>query len=55
MTEPTKEPTITITQKAYDYLCEREDWLTALESAGVDNWTGFDYAQEIYNENQQDD
>ena len=26
---------------------ERLRWLDALEEAGVDNWEGYDYAQEI--------
>lgn len=26
------------------------NWLCALESAGVDNWEGYDYAREIYND-----
>lgn len=25
-------------------------WLAALEAAGVDNWSGIDYAHELYNE-----
>lgn len=27
-----------------EYLENRNKWLTALESAGVDNWNGYDYA-----------
>lgn len=32
-----------------DYLAiqERLDWLDCLESAGVDNWSGIDYAREM--------
>lgn len=41
------EEMVTITQKEYDRLKEREDWLYALEAAGVDNWEGYDYAWEI--------
>lgn len=26
------------------------EWLVALHAAGVDNWEGFEYAQELYNE-----
>jgi len=28
-------------------LQKRNDWLTCLEQAGVDNWTGIDYAYEL--------
>ena len=31
-------------------LRERDYWLICLENAGVDNWGGFGYAQEMYNE-----
>lgn len=27
-----------------------ELWLEALDRAGVDNWSGYEYAQEIYDE-----
>lgn len=26
------------------------NWLECLENAGVDNWSGYDYAQELFNE-----
>jgi hypothetical protein len=38
---------------ALDYLKELEDdlmFLDALRAAGVDNWDGYDYAQDIYRE-----
>lgn len=41
--------TVTITQKEYDDLLEDSLWLTALECAGVDNWDGWEEAQELYN------
>lgn len=34
-----------------NYISEAESsalWLGCLESAGVDNWSGFDYAQEMF-------
>ena len=38
---------VTITKQAYDSLLEDQDWLTCLENAGVDNWSGYDYAREL--------
>lgn len=31
----------------FDTLLEQADWLEALESAGVDNWSGYDFAKEL--------
>lgn len=42
-----EEETITITRKEYDELVNDMIWLRCLESAGVDNWDGFDEAREI--------
>lgn len=42
--------TITIPLKEYMSLKRRSDWLDCLESAGVDNWNGIDYAYEIWRE-----
>ena len=44
------EETITITKKEYQSLLQDSKWLQALEGAGVDNWSGYDYAREIFNE-----
>lgn len=44
------EETITITKKEYESLLEDSKWLQALNSAGVDNWGGYDYARELFNE-----
>lgn len=41
------EETVTISKEEYDDLVESYQWLCALESAGVDNWCGYDYAKEI--------
>jgi len=38
---------VEITQERYDYLIARANLLSALESAGVDNWDGIEYAQEL--------
>jgi hypothetical protein len=43
---------ITITKAEYDSLVEDANWLRCLESAGVDNWTGYDHAQEILAEDE---
>lgn len=42
------EETITITKKEYEALLDASWKLQALDSAGVDNWDGYDYAMEIY-------
>jgi hypothetical protein len=47
------EKTVTITEKEYNSLLEDSKWLQALEGAGVDNWEGYDYAKEIFNEENQ--
>ena len=41
---------VTIPKKEYEELLEAQDWLSCLESAGVDNWSGIDYAYELKNE-----
>ena len=41
---------ITITEERYNDLLESEMWELALERAGVDNWEGYEYAQEYYAE-----
>ena len=44
--------TVTITKKAYEYLVESERWLAALETAGVDSWDGFEFAEELLEEDE---
>jgi hypothetical protein len=44
------EKLITITQEEYNMLLDRDARLSALECAGIDNWSGYDYAMEIYRE-----
>lgn len=46
---------VTITQEEFEELIKARDWLTCLESAGVDNWGGIDFAQELYQQNFSDD
>ena len=36
--------TVTISRAEYERLQERDDWLSWLEAAGVDNWDGMDEA-----------
>jgi len=38
------EEIVTITKAEYDNLKEDRAWLRCLESAGVDNWEGYDQA-----------
>ena len=44
------EDTVTISRKEYESLLEDSQWLACLESAGVDNWSGIDFAIELQNE-----
>lgn len=39
-----------------EYLSLKDDsaWLAALENAGVDNWSGIDFARQLYNEDNDD-
>lgn len=39
--------TVCITKREYEDLQQNRDKLCALECAGVDNWSGYDYAMEI--------
>lgn len=48
------EPTITITVSEHKRLLDRIYWLECLQSAGVDNWDGYDYAIELYENGLQD-
>ena len=41
-----EEETVTITKKEYEELKEDQQMLRALEGAGVDNWDGYEYAQD---------
>lgn len=44
------EDTITISKEEYNRLNENERFLCALQAAGVDNWDGYDHAQDIMEE-----
>jgi hypothetical protein len=43
----TFQNTVTISEQEYKKLIDRDLWLSALESAGVDNWEGFEEAMNI--------
>jgi len=47
-----KNDTITITTDDYKNLQKRSILLQALENAGVDNWDGYNLAQDLYREYQ---
>lgn len=44
------EEEVTITKAEYRRLIKLEKWLDCLEAAGVDNWEGYDHAQELSQE-----
>jgi hypothetical protein len=44
------EEEVTILKTEYQALKDSQSWLDALEDAGVDNWSGYDFACEIYDE-----
>ena len=46
--------TVTITREEYQDLLDDSRMLRALEDAGVDNWSGCDYARELYYDRQED-
>ena len=41
-----KDGTVTISQEDYDELVSDQQFLRALQGAGVDNWDGYEYAVE---------
>ncbi len=44
--------TVTIPAEEYNELRAQVLWLNALEAAGVDNWSGIDFAHELHREMQ---
>lgn len=42
--------TITLDKAAYDELVEQATWADALDCAGVDNWGGYENAQQVFRE-----
>jgi hypothetical protein len=45
-----QEQLVLVKQKEYDDLGRDSDFLCELENAGVDNWDGYEWAQEAYEE-----
>lgn len=45
------DDTVNIPKGEYEDLLEASAFLDALEAAGVDNWVGYDFAREIYEDN----
>ena len=50
--EITPVDTIPISMEEYNRLLSRDEFLTCLESAGVDNWNGYEYAMEEFEKSQ---
>ena len=50
-----KELTITITMEEYEELKRDQDFLNCLAAAGVDNWEGYEYAQELMDDEDDED
>jgi hypothetical protein len=46
--------TVTISMKEYQTLVDSKSLLDCLEAAGVDNWDGYDYARQMYDEDKED-
>ena len=46
---------ITIEKKEYEILLEKEQFLEALECAGVDNWVGYSIAWDMVVKEQQEE
>ena len=49
------EGSVTLTEAAYDELSEDSRFLCALRNAGVDNWDGYEEAQEMVKEWDEED
>lgn len=47
------QETVTISKSEYERLLKAEAFLNALEAAGVDNWSGYDFACEMFNEEEE--
>lgn len=48
--EKMSEEMITITKEEYKELLSQACFFNCLVAAGVDNWDGYEYAQEMYQE-----
>lgn len=45
---------ITLSKERYEELLESELYKLAMEGSGVDNWSGYDYFKDFYNELKED-
>lgn len=45
-----EDGTITISKDLYDELVSDSNFLNCLQSAGVDNWDGYEFAQDEFRE-----
>ena len=53
MVETEDVPTMILVEEGkYNELLEMERWVYALEAAGVDNWEGYGFAQDVFEENE---
>lgn len=43
-----RDESVSITKAEYDRLKDYSKWLGCLEAAGVDDWEGYDMANQIY-------
>jgi hypothetical protein len=50
----TEKPTITITLEEYNELLNDSIFLNCLVEVGVDNWEGFEAAQELMQQHEED-
>lgn len=48
------EETVTIKKTGYDRLLKDSEWLSYLEAAGVNNWSGFDDARQMRRDEERD-
>lgn len=48
--EPEKTEGVTINHEEYERLLENDEWASALEDTGVDNWEGYDEALRLFRE-----
>lgn len=44
------EEMVSIPKEQYDQLVLDQKFLSALEAAGVDNWEGYEFARDMFNE-----
>ncbi len=50
-----KSMDVSLSEHEYADLLDDRKWRLAMESAGVDNWSGYDYAMELYREMDEDE